>query len=59
MVLLRFFTDERCEHLWKALLFFYQVLTAYLMSEVISVTAVKQYVPLDTNHYLQVVFQAR
>lgn len=59
MVLMRFFIDERCEHHWEALLFFYQFATAYLMREVISTTAVKQYVPLDTNHYLQVVFQAR
>lgn len=51
-VLMIFFTYERCEHHCKALLFFYQLVSAYLMSEVISKTAVKQYVPLDTNHYL-------
>lgn len=59
VVLMRFFTDERCEQRCKVLLFFYQFSPAYLMSEVISKTAVKQYVPLDTNHYLQVVLQAR
>lgn len=48
-----------CEHHCKVLWFFYQFVSANLMSEAISKTAVKQYVPLDTNHYLQVVLQAR
>lgn len=52
-VLMRFFTDERPERRCKALLFFYQFLSVYLTSEVISKSAVKQYVPLDTNHYLR------
>lgn len=34
-VLMRFFTDERCERRCKALLFFYQFASAYLTSEVI------------------------
>lgn len=58
VILMRFFTDERCERRCEALLFLYQFEPAYLMSEVISKTALKQYVPLDTNHYLQVVLQA-
>lgn len=56
VVFMRFF--YRCEHHCKILLFFYQFVSANLMSKEISNTAVKQYVPLDTNHYLQVVLQA-
>lgn len=58
VVLMRFFTDERCEHHYNVLLFFYQCLSVYLTTEVISEAAVKQCVPLDTSHYLQVALQA-
>lgn len=58
VVLMRFFTDERCEHHYNVRLFFYQCLSVYLTTEVISKAAVKQCVPLDTSHYLQVALQA-